>query len=564
MRHKRLLIRLLGLGLGVALAMTTAACDRKTAAALDAAAACIDARPDSALTIIRAIDTTRLGSRALRARYALLHAIALDKNWIDTTDVGVVMPAVEYYERYGTADQKMKAYFYLGRIQYTKKAKDSAIISYMKAEAFSNHSQDELSKGLLSLAIADIYYDAHSLEKAQAYTEEGEDHFAKAKDTLRVHLAEGRLAMIYQERQEWGIADSLFRSCIGHLPEGSVYRWMFLSQYAAMKVVQSDPDPAGAISLLSQKYKGQGSLNARDYGVYAYASALSGDDSRCNQILAMLEQHQSGSHNQAEYMEYRIAAYRKNYAQALSLLRNIYSRQDTLVYEILGNSVAQTLQDYYEMESVETRRRLTLQNVKWMGGVFLLLVFLAGLFLWMKRKREKENELAEKTIRAAEEANKMLRQSKDSLETDISRMRLSFLRFYQNQLERIGSLCEAYTKTKDRADLGKKEAVYRRVEKIVEEINKDEESFVLFEQEVNQYFDGVLDHLKSDLAGAGKLTPLDVRFLCFTIAGFDASTLSVLLDISLANVYTRRSRLKDRIRNIESPYKEQYLRYVRL
>jgi len=199
-----------------------------------------------------------------------------------------------------------------------------------------------------------------------------------------------------------------------------------------------------------------------------------------------------------------------------------------------------------------------------MGGVFLLLVFLAGLFLWMKRKREKENELAEKTIRAAEEANKILRQSKDSLETDISRMRLSFLRFYQNQLERIGSLCEAYTKTKDRADLGKKEAVYRRVEKIVEEINKDEESFVLFEQEVNQYFDGVLDHLKSDLAGAGKLTPLDVRFLCFTIAGFDASTLSVLLDISLANVYTRRSRLKDRIRNIESPYKEQYLRYVRL
>ena len=199
-----------------------------------------------------------------------------------------------------------------------------------------------------------------------------------------------------------------------------------------------------------------------------------------------------------------------------------------------------------------------------MGGIFLLLVFLAGLFLWMKRKREKENESAEKAIRAAEEANKMLRQSKDSLETDIGRMRLSFVRFYQNQLERIGSLCEVYTKTKDRTDLGKKEVVYRRVEKIVEEINKDEESFVLFEQEVNQYFDGVLDHLKSDMASTGKLTPLDVRFLCFTIAGFDASTLSVLLGISLANVYTRRSRLKDRIRNIESPYKEQYLRYVGL
>ena len=68
MRPGRLLIRLLGLGLGVALTMTAAGCDRETAAAFDAAEACLDARPDSALALIRAIDTTRLGSRALRAR----------------------------------------------------------------------------------------------------------------------------------------------------------------------------------------------------------------------------------------------------------------------------------------------------------------------------------------------------------------------------------------------------------------------------------------------------------------------------------------------------------------
>ena len=53
MRPGRLLIRLLGLGLGVALTMTAAGCDRETAAAFDAAEACIDARPDSALTLIR-------------------------------------------------------------------------------------------------------------------------------------------------------------------------------------------------------------------------------------------------------------------------------------------------------------------------------------------------------------------------------------------------------------------------------------------------------------------------------------------------------------------------------
>lgn len=115
---------------------------------------------------------------------------------------------------------------------------------------------------------------------------------------------------------------------------------------------------------------------------------------------------------------------------------------------------------------------------------------------------------------------------------------------------------------KGRTDLGKQEAVYRRVERIVDEINKDDENFALFETEVNRYFNNVLDHLKADLAKKYTISALDARFICFSIAGFDANTLSVLLGISMANVYTRRSRLKDRIRTMDSPYKEQYLHYL--
>ena len=50
----------------------------------------------------------------------------------------------------------------------------------------------------------------------------------------------------------------------------------------------------------------------------------------------------------------------------------------------------------------------------------------------------------------------------------------------------------------------------------------------------------------------------DARFICYSIVGFDTNTISMLLGISPANVYTRRSRLKDRIRHLESPYKDQY------
>ena len=89
----------------LALALLNSCASRQTAATLNDVETYIQARPDSALATIRAIDTTTLTSRSLRAHYALLHAMALDKNRIDTTDVNVVMPAVRYYGRHGSPRQ---------------------------------------------------------------------------------------------------------------------------------------------------------------------------------------------------------------------------------------------------------------------------------------------------------------------------------------------------------------------------------------------------------------------------------------------------------------------------
>ena len=64
---------------------------------LDMAEAVMIEHPDSALAIIKTIDTLSLKTRSMAARYALLHTMALDKNFIDTTDVSVIRPALEYY-----------------------------------------------------------------------------------------------------------------------------------------------------------------------------------------------------------------------------------------------------------------------------------------------------------------------------------------------------------------------------------------------------------------------------------------------------------------------------------
>ncbi len=78
----------------------------------------INDRPDSALVAIRQIDTTALRTKAIKAKYALLLAMSLDKNYIDTADTRIIQPAVDYYERHGSFEERLKAYMYLGTEQH--------------------------------------------------------------------------------------------------------------------------------------------------------------------------------------------------------------------------------------------------------------------------------------------------------------------------------------------------------------------------------------------------------------------------------------------------------------
>lgn len=47
---------------------------------------CMEARPDSALALLQAVDTLQLPSKEQKAKYALLLSMVLDKNVNDRTD----------------------------------------------------------------------------------------------------------------------------------------------------------------------------------------------------------------------------------------------------------------------------------------------------------------------------------------------------------------------------------------------------------------------------------------------------------------------------------------------
>ena len=118
----------------------------------------IEERPDSALVVLQGIDNEELAKDEERAKHALLLSMALDKNFVDKTDFEVLQPAIDYYEDNGTATDKLRTYFYQGRI-YQNAGKDAlAMECFVKAISEGDESDDILTKARIYFNRGSIYY----------------------------------------------------------------------------------------------------------------------------------------------------------------------------------------------------------------------------------------------------------------------------------------------------------------------------------------------------------------------------------------------------------------------
>ena len=125
----------------------------------------IESRPDSALAVLEGINKAELTSKELEAKYALLMSMALDKNYIDRTDFDVLQPAIDYYENHGTATDKLRTFYYQGRIYYYRGEPEEAMECYIKSLDLGAGSNNLAAKALNYNAQSLLYYDYFNWEK---------------------------------------------------------------------------------------------------------------------------------------------------------------------------------------------------------------------------------------------------------------------------------------------------------------------------------------------------------------------------------------------------------------
>ena len=123
--------------------------------------------PAVVYAMLDSIDTGELRSRRLKARYALLYSQALDKNYIDLTTDSIIRPAVKYYRRHGSAEDRLKTLYYLGTIKKNAGDNEGAMRCYIEAERFVPKNENLLMSGRLYSAKKAIYYQLYQFHDAE-------------------------------------------------------------------------------------------------------------------------------------------------------------------------------------------------------------------------------------------------------------------------------------------------------------------------------------------------------------------------------------------------------------
>lgn len=216
--------------------LTIGSCDRHGTAwnEMDKAENLMDAKPDSALVVLENIPSSSVKGKEAAARYALLKSIALDKNYIDTTNFDVLQPAIDYYVKNGTPDEQFRTYYYQGRIYQNQGDDDSAMRSFMNGCDLRHGVTDSLLLAHTLVAQGTLYFKQYKINDFVHYNMEAAKLYeAIGKDILAIKSYTNALDG-YIMMEDKSAADSILSICVPLVqknPDGEAYLFPSLLSY---------------------------------------------------------------------------------------------------------------------------------------------------------------------------------------------------------------------------------------------------------------------------------------------------------------------------------------------
>ena len=530
----------------------------------------IQTRPDSAAAVLASIDTLELKKPRDRALYSLLHIMAMDKTNHDPArdpkDVRLIEPALSYYSRHGSEEHRLMSFFYRGRIsRYAGDYGDAAVYG-MKAKRLADEGSSLYWKAMTASEMG--YSNGWNYLRAEElkYMSEAYSAWLEYGDSAHVTTAMLDLATALHNNRRYSEADSIFqRLCSLDPPFYYAYAWLVKNESD-----RPETDYRKVVDSFKTAYDAGVDLTPEHYYYYAYALDRIGERDKCHALLKQLECCPMDYN--ANFSLYQIAFFEEDYKEAAIRYRKFSSQADTIVRIQLSQSVFKAQTEYLKQESELAEAKSRLKMMVTILVILLVLIF-AAVVVGIFRKRQMEISMEkDKLVRLYDESRRMLaavnRQKKtesikakadySSLEDRYADFQRVFADIFQSHFVAIGQALEHESTRGSRVEEIKSQSL-DRVDSIVNSIKRDTRNQQEFERIINAQLDDIMAKLRSDFP---EFSEDDYQFLSYTIAGFDYTTCSILLDGTPNKFRVMKSRLLGRIRSRDTVNRSLYLAFL--
>lgn len=505
-------------------------------------------RPDSALAVLDSMDRAFLTTDRLKAHHALLYAMALDKNYIDVSDDSIAKVAVDYFSRRGSSKYRARSLYYLGVAYYYQGAYDKAILEFTKAEEIARKC-DSLYWGMAKSFQGGAYDRCYNNHEELKCLQKAYDIYSGLSDKYKLQVIILRLARLYSSISDYSKAENLFTQLINSSAVDEHIRLYALCGYAFMSVSNSDIDKALSIydEIINHQPK---VMSDQDYWAYSYALNKAGRKYEAHVFINQLDNTTAD----AFYWLYRIHKDNEDYINALSFLEESNQKDNTIIEESLSQSLSLAQRNYYEsaykLSQYKAKNKSITTAIVFVASLFFICIIL----LVAKRQVRIKDEEKERTLLYADEIR---RQLEESLKDDYPSLRKKYFDLYKSKFETIGVLYEQFSLSFGKNNAEQK--IYEKVASIVSDFKKEYSNSSDLEVMLNADLDNIISHLRAEIP---KIKAIDVSMFCFMAIGFDVTTISHLMNVSMNTIYIRKSRLRQKIELLSPKHMDQFLQVI--
>lgn len=521
-------------------------CASRHAESLREAESIMTEHPDSALVMLENIPPQELTDRYSRALYALLLTQARSKSYITETDDSLISTAVSYFEESGDDRRLMLALHYFGELNFNNKDYPRSLTALFKAYDLAVRLDDKFWIAMSARMIADIYHENYHTAEEIEFAEIELENFRLSHRQPHINHAILDLAQTYVDAKKYSDAIQLASILTD---SASKYNDSYL-QAEALRII-------GVTHIHNNNYKSaipffKAILNSNecissDSAFLGYAYLKSGQTDSARQMLSA---HISDNGCSNSWLHYNICISLDSTKEALSILQEIAMKADTTLQNVMSQNLLGSTKEYYDTQQKVNQANLKFSRLTIAFILTLSLIALSISIFIFYQYRKRQRKLIDDNIAIAQNLREIIALNDSKSQETIHTL-------LADRFEILDNLCTILFESPSSVA---RKRISDEINSIISQFSQNTEKLNDLESYVNLHHNDIMCRIKEDIPN---IKDADYRLIIYSILGFSNTAIALFLkEEKITAIYDRRKRLKSKLKNLNSPYKTEYINII--